>query len=266
MLLLDLRDGTSIAITDHDKPLDFDIGDGVETYDASTGISMSNLSLSCGLDADNFEVTGPISDLVTLDAILGGRFNRAVARRFQVNWSDLTQGAIKLLKGKVTEPRVEGGSFTMEVRSDVDFLNQTVGRVITNQCDSDYANGTTCQAIATSIVGTVTAVTDALRFTVSFAGAYADDLFNKGTVEALTGALAGTLKVEIEDWTAAGAITLFAPLVEAPAIGDTFTIKDGCGKSRADCMAHNAIQYFRGYPEVPGTDQVLRSPIPGEEA
>ncbi len=36
MLLLDLIDGTTLGVTDHDKPLDFDIGDGVVTYRAAS--------------------------------------------------------------------------------------------------------------------------------------------------------------------------------------------------------------------------------------
>jgi hypothetical protein len=102
-----------------------------------------------------------------------------------------------------------------------------------------------------------------MRFTVSFTGTYADDFFNKGVVIGLTGANEGTT-VEIYDWTAAGAIVLFAPLADAPEIGDTFTVRDGCGKSRADCMAHDAIEWFRGFPEVPGSDQVLKPAIPGQ--
>jgi uncharacterized phage protein (TIGR02218 family) len=257
MLLLDLVDGTAIGVTDHDKPIDYDIGGGTVTYDAGTGILTSNVSLSASLDADNYEVTGPISDIVTLDAVVGGRFNRARARLFEINWKDLTQGAIKVLAGNVAEARVEGGKFTFEIRGDTDRYNQTVGRLITDSCDADFADGIRCFATATEIVGTVTAVTDAMRFTVSFTGTYADDLFNKGTVEFLTGALAGTRKIEIEDWTAAGAITLFVPAVEAPAIGDTMTIRNGCGKSRQDCVAHNAIEWFRGYPEVPGRKAMM---------
>jgi uncharacterized phage protein (TIGR02218 family) len=263
MLLLDLKDGTSIGITDHDKDIDFDIGDGIVTYGSGTGILASNVAMSCGLDADNYEVTGPIADIVTLDAIVGGRFNRARVRLFEVNWKQLSAGAIKLLAGNVTEARVEGGKFVLEIRSDVDRYNQTVGRVITDQCDADFADQIQCFATATEIVGTVTAVTDAMRFTVSFSGSYANDFFNKGTVEFLTGDLAGTDKIEIEDWTSAGAITLFAPAVESPAIGDTMTIRDGCGKSRADCIAHNAIEWFRGYPEVPGR-RALMPAIPGQ--
>jgi uncharacterized phage protein (TIGR02218 family) len=270
MLLLDLQDGTSIGITDHDKSIDFDIGDGTVTYDAGTGILASNVALSCGLDADNYEVTGPISEVVTLDAIIGGRFNRARTRLFEVNWKELSAGAAKILSGSVSEARVEGGKFVLEIRSDMDRYNQTVGRVITDQCDADFADGVQCFATATEIVGTVTAVTDAMRFTVSFAGSYVDDYFNKGTVQGLTGALAGTNKVEIEDWTSAGVITLFAPLVEAPAIGDTLTVRQGCfdpatgqTKSRLACMHFGQILNFRGYPEVPGR-RALMPAIPGQ--
>jgi uncharacterized phage protein (TIGR02218 family) len=263
MLRLDLRDGTSIGITDHDKDIAFDLGDGEITYDSGTGILASDIALSCGLDADNYEVSGPIGDVVTLAAVLGGRFDRATARLFQVNWKDTTQGALKLMRGSVSEARVEGGKFIFEIRSDVDRLNQTVGRTLTNGCDADFADQVRCFATATEIEGTVTAVTDAMRFTVSFAGSYANDLFNKGTVIGLTGANAGTV-VEIYDWTAAGVVTLFAPLAAAPEIGDTFTVRDGCGKSRADCMAHNAIVWFRGFPEVPGSEQVMKPAIPGQ--
>src|SRR5574338_538479 len=138
MLLLDLVDGTSVGITDHSNDLDYDIGDGTVTYDSGTGIIASDVPLSCGLDADNYEVTGPLGDTVTLDGILGGRFNRARARLFQVNWKNTTLGAIKMLAGYVANARVKGGEFVLEIRSDMDFYNQTVGRVIENQCSADF--------------------------------------------------------------------------------------------------------------------------------
>jgi uncharacterized phage protein (TIGR02218 family) len=272
MLLFDFKDGTRVAITANSRDLVFDVGDGDETYSANTGILPSNISTSCGLDADNYEVTGPITNTAPYrrEDFLGGRWNRARARLFEVNWKERTAGPLKLLAGNVTEARVEGGKFVLEIRSDVDRYNQTVGRVITDQCDADFADQVQCFATATEIVGTVTAVTDGMRFTVSFSGSYADDFFNKGTVEFLTGNLAGTNKIEIEDWTSAGVITLFSPLVEAPAIGDTLTIRQGCfdpatgqTKSRLACMHFGQILNFRGYPEVPGR-RALMPAIPGQ--
>jgi uncharacterized phage protein (TIGR02218 family) len=270
MLLLDLQDGSRIGITDHDKDLSFDVGDGLVTYNSGTGILISNVALSCGLEADNFEVKGPIADIVTREGVIGGRFNRARARLFEVNWKDLTQGYIPILAGNVSEARVEGGQFVMEIRADVDRFNQTVGRVITDQCDADFGDGIRCHATPVSIIGTVTAATDGMGFTVSFTGSYADTFFNKGTVQFLTGALAGTAKVEIQSWTAAGVIQLFVPVASIPAIGDTCTIRQGCydpatgqSKSRAACMTFGQILHFRGYPEVPGR-KALMPAIPGQ--
>lgn len=263
MLLLELVDGSQIGITDCTRDLAYDLGDGEVAYSSKTGIFTSNVSQSVGLDANNYEVTGPIGDLVTLDAVLGGRFNRARARLFQVNWKDLSAGAIKVMAGTVSEARVEGGKFVLEIRDDFDFFNQTVGRLITNNCDADFGDAR-CTATPVTVVGTVISVTDSMHLTVGYSGSYADDFFNKGTLVPLTGVLAGTLPVEIEDWATGGAITLFAPLVDLPAIGDTFTVRQGCGKARQDCMDRNNIEFFRGYPEVPGTDQVLRTAVPGQ--
>jgi len=270
MLLLDCRDGSHLGITDHNHDLAFDIGDGVVTYKCRTGVIASDVSMSASLDTDNYEITGPIGEDVTLAQVIGGKFDRARARMFQVNWTNLQYGAIKLLAGNVASARVEGGKFILEIRSDMDRFNQTVGRVLANNCDADFGDAR-CGATVTSVVGTVTAVTDAMRFTVSFTGLYADNFFNLGTVSPLTGANAGGLPVEIVDWSAAGAVELFTPLVAIPAIGDTFTIKNGCSKARKSddpsvptCLTYNNVVNFRGFPEIPGSDQVLRAAIPGE--
>lgn len=264
MLLLELNDGTIIGVTDHDEDLEFDIGDGLETYQSGTGILTSDVAMSASLDADNYEVRGPLTDdVITLEGVMGGRLNRARARLFQVNWKSLADGALKLLAGSVSEARVENGEFVLSVRSDMDKYNQPVGRLITNNCDADYGDAR-CGATPETVTGTVTSVIDAMRFTVSYTGSFADDFFNKGLVFPLTGDLAGTQPVEIEDWTVGGAIVTFTPLVEAPGVGDTFTVQRGCPKSRADCMARNNIINFRGYPELPGSDQILRVTIPGQ--
>lgn len=264
MLLIDLTDGTTIGATDHNRDIEYDIGDGVVTYSAKTGITTSDIALSASLEADNFEVTGPITedDPYTLDAFLGGRWDRARARMFQVNWKSPSSGAIKLLAGNVSEARVEGGKFILSIRSEMDRYNQVVGRLITNNCDADFGDER-CKATPVTVEGTVTAASSPMLLSVSYPGTYADDFYNKGTVIGLTGANAGVVR-EIFDWSEAGAIELFAGLPSTPEVGDTFTVRQGCGKSRADCMARNNIVNFRGYPEVPGSDQVLRTAIPGQ--
>jgi uncharacterized phage protein (TIGR02218 family) len=273
MLLMVLRDGTAIGVTDHDRDIAYDLteaGVGEVTYESGTGILRSDIVLMAGLDADNVEFEGPIGDTVSLEAVLGGRFNRARIWLFEVNWKAPSDGAIKMLAGNITDARPEGGKFIFEVRSDFDRYNQIVGELITNSCKADFGDAR-CGVTPESITGTVTSVTDALNFVVSFAGSYADGYFHLGEVVPLTGANAGGLPVEVFAWYATGQVMLFAPFASEPAIGDTFTIKRGCSKLRKSddasiptCLTYNNVINFRGYPEVPGSDKVLKATIPGQ--
>lgn len=276
MLRLALNDGGIITVTDHDRSLTFDIGDGDEVYSPRTGIMPSDLSLSVGFDTDDVEVTGPLVETATEDwhvtkaMVLGGRLDDAVAHFFQVNWKSLGSGAIKLLKGRVVLAEVQGDTFKLTINSETAKFSQEVGRVITPYCENDYGVGR-CDRTRVEIAGTVTGVTSDRQFTVSFIGAYADNFFNKGTVVFTSGALAGGRPVEISDWSAAGAIVLWTELAAAPEIGDTLDIRQGCyvlatgaSKIREACMALGGDALpFIGFPDVPGTDQVLRYPNPG---
>lgn len=266
MLRLDLADGTSIGVTTHDRPLLFDLGDGAILYNPDTGILPSSVSLSEGFDTDNYEVTGPIGDTVTLDAVAGGRFNRARARLFEVNWKSLGSGAIKFLAGNIGGASVDSGKFVFQIRGDLDKFNQTIGRTLSPYCTADLGDAQ-CQATFVTIAATVTAVADAMRFTVSFTGTHANDYFNAGKVLFTSGALDGTAAVEVFDWSAAGAVTLFMPLADVPQIGDTLNISQGCPKTRAACRdTFDNIENNRSFPEVPGSDQVLKAQIPGDAA
>lgn len=266
MLRIDLVDGTSIALTDHDQTLSFNLGDGAVDYEPDTGILPSDLSLSAGFDADDMEVTGPIGDVVTRAAVIGGRFDDAVVRYFFVNWSDLTQGAAKLVKGRIVLAEVEGGRFKFTMHSEVSKFSQSIGLVITAYCRHDFGDAQ-CQAVPETLAATITAVTDELGFAVSYTGTYASDFWNRGTVSFDTGTLAGIRPVEIFDFTSggagAGSLVLLAPLPEAPQVGDTLTLTQGCERIRTACMAFNNIANFGGFPDVPGSDQVLRYPNPG---
>jgi uncharacterized phage protein (TIGR02218 family) len=273
-LRLDLVDGTSLGITDHDRALSFDLGDGAIDYSPNTGILPSDLDLSAGFEADDIEVTGPItsSGLTTRTQILGGRFDEATARLFQVNWKSLGSGAIKLLKGYVANAEADESSFRLTIHSEVSRFAQQRGRVISAYCDADFGDAR-CGMTPDTLAATVTGVTDERQFAISFAGTESNDYFNRGTVQFTSGALNGTRPVEIFDFTGgvnAGSIVLWMPLPEAPQVGDTLTLTQGCydlatntSKTRAACMAFDNIENFRGFPDVPGTDQVLRYPNPG---
>lgn len=276
MLRLNLVDGSTIAVTDHDRPLTFDLGDGDEIYSPRTGILPSDLSLSAGFDADDIEVTGPLVDAateawhVTQEMVLGGRLDDAVAWFFQVNWASLASGPVRLLKGKVFLAEVEGSRFKLTIQSEISRFSQEIGRTITGYCDADFGDARCGYSPIVDAVE-VTAVTDARSFTVTNPNARVDDFFNRGTVQMTSGDLNGTRPVEIFDWTVGGVVTLWTDLAEPPQVGDTLNIRQGCydpatgqSKTRGACMTFDNIVNFRGFPDVPGTDQVLRYPNPAE--
>jgi uncharacterized phage protein (TIGR02218 family) len=271
-VLLDLRDGTSLGITDHDIDLTVNLGDSPSIlFRADVGAIPSAASLSIGMDSDTFEVTGPLGSVVTRAAVKGGRYLRARARLFDVNWSDTTQIA-RLMAGKVAEARIDGGRFVFTVRSAVDAYNQTIGRALSPQCSNEFGVNdlphSRCQAVPTVYEAQVTAVTDDLRFQVAWtsspAPTAAADVRN-GKVTFTSGDLAGTLPVEVFNLSGSPLddIEVYHPLAEVPEVGDLLTVEEGCDKLRATCKLKGQILQFSGFPDLTGTDAYVKFPNPG---
>lgn len=260
LLRLDLKDGTSIGLTNHDQDLTVSHVGGSLTYQAKTGIFPSDIVLSAGLDADNCEISGPIGATVTLAALLGGRFNRATGRLFLVNWKSPATGYIPVLKAYVSDVTIEGRTFTLEFRSDADRFNQVIGELVTPYCKGTHE--TCCVQIADETVTTVAGVVDEFHITV--AATIDPDDFAYGKLWFTDGGLAGTVPMDIVGGTGS-TLELFAPLVDTPEIGDAMVIKEGCDRTRAMCRDrfNNCINR-RACDDAPGTDQVLRYPVPGE--
>jgi hypothetical protein len=62
---------------------------------------------------------------------------------------------------------------------------------------------------------------------------------------------------------ATGAVELLAPLAALPVIGDTLNLYRGCSKLRKSamprlptCLGYSNVARFRGWPDVPGSDDI----------
>lgn len=268
MLRIEMGDGTVLGFTDHDQDIVYDLlGDGDETYEAGRGVLVSDIVLRAGLDADNFEATGPLSDDVTLAGLLGARFKDARCWLFEVDWSDLSAGHIPWMGGHIGDARPRGSEFMFDIRNLFERLQQMVGRAMINTCDADHTLpiDPRCGRTPETDTATVVSAVDGMQMTVTLAtGGWADGYFNKGEVLGLTGGNAGA-KLKIEDYDSGSlVIKLFGFLPVVPEAGDTFTLIRGCGKLRVDCMARANMINFRGEPDSPGDDQLRRAPIPGQ--
>lgn len=266
------RDGTRARFTTWNRPVNLDLGLGAGSESCSESMTLSALTLAEGFEASSFEVTGKLSGQITRAAVLGGRWHGA---RAWLAWvSPGTAGMAPLLAGKVAENRIEHGRFVFEIRSAADQLNQTIGRVLSPYCDADFGD-VRCGVVRTAYPATVTAVAAAgeglFRFTTSLGGVHPNDFFNLGEALFTTGPLAGIAPVEVFKSTgASGVVELYAPLPQAPGVGNAVTLYRGCSKLMVSadaalptCRSWANGPRFRGFPDVPGSDHYLKVSPPG---
>ena len=264
-LIVAARDGTRLGFTtlDQVQAVDLMLGAGEEV--CSRGMMLSSLVLAAGLDASHFEVSGPLGPAITEAQVLGGKWTDAQAWLVQV--SPNASGFAPLLAGKVREAHAEDLRWRFEVRGHADALNQELGKVRSPYCDAELGDAR-CGFALVPVAATVTAVVDAMRFSVGYLGTFADDHFNLGSIAFTSGALDGVESKNLFDFTSgganAGSLVLWDPLPQAPQVGDTLELKVGCPKTRLACIDfHGDARPFRGLPDQPGSEQLLRYPAPG---
>lgn len=251
------RDGQIFTYTDHPAPITFE---GF-TYLASSAYNASTIESSSALNVDNLEISGAIDSATITEAdLLAGKWDFAEVRIFEVNYSDLTQGALKLRRGWLGEVRTAGIGFTAELRGMLQAVQQNIGRIVSTRCDARVGD-TRCKInLATftdgRVNGTVTAVTDNRQFTAS-ALTQATSWFDEGVLTWTAGLNAG-LDKEIRTFTSGGAFALHNAMPFAVQVGDTFTVEVGCDGSLAACRDKFAnVINRRAFDFLPGLNTLM---------
>jgi uncharacterized phage protein (TIGR02218 family) len=250
---------------------DFDLLiDGV-TYSANTGIDRTAIKSTAGLQVDNLEVKGFLdSAQMTESDLRAGMWDHATVRIFEVNRNDLTMGAMKQSRGWMGEvATTDDFTFNAELRSMFAALNATVGEPYSPGCAARVGDARCGKDMTDyTVPATVFVVTDNREFTTDLAsttvrltptttGAPPTGYFDGGLLTWLTGANTGR-GVEVK-YYAAGSLELQLPMFDNVVAGDTFSIESGCLKDRLTCFTKfGNVARFRGHPDLPGTDKVLR--------
>jgi uncharacterized phage protein (TIGR02218 family) len=251
------RDGLVQGFTDHVRDLEVD---GV-TYKAASGYTRTAIRSTADLAVDNLDVESVFADDgITEQDLRTGKYDFAEIRMFLVNYEDLGQGILKLRRGWLGEVTIRDGMYVAELRGMTQKLQMTVGEVYAPDCAADLGDVRCGVNLATlEESGTVATVTSATAFETSLA--QATGWYDGGELTWTSGANAGQT-VAVRSWdVGTSKLTLFLPAFYAIQAGDAFTIRPGCDKTFATCQAKfdNAIN-FRGFPHVPGNDQVFRYP------
>ena len=251
------RDGVILGFTDHIRDLEID--DVI--YRAASGYTRTAIRSTADIAVDNLDVESVFSDDGITEAELhASRYDFAEIRMFLVNYQDLSQGILKLRRGWLGEVSIRDGMYVAELRGMAQKLQMTVADVYTPDCSADLVDarcGIDLAALEES--SSVSSVTSDTSIETTLA--QATGWYDGGELTWTAGANADQT-VAVRHWDAdAGTLTLFLPTLYAVQTGDAFIIRPGCDKSFATCMAKydNAIN-FRGFPHVPGNDQILRYP------
>lgn len=131
-------DGVAFYFTDLDSDL---LVDG-NTYKASLGLRASAVANNAGLDVDNLDVDGFFDDdSLTEQDLRAGLFDYAEIKVFLVNWSDLTQGILKIRRGRIGEVIfTQHGFFKAELRGLTQALQQKIGELYAPECRADLGD------------------------------------------------------------------------------------------------------------------------------
>lgn len=285
-----VRSGYSvIGLTDLDRDVVYDDGDGEVTYLAPVGFVASTIVSSADFAVDNAETRSlfPEYDIPQISEadINAGAYDYAKFRLSLVNYEDLSMGAVRIMTGTLGEMKtVDGLSFLGELRSLFQQFRQSIVERDSLTCRATFGSqaldfvassnsGTPklerfpcgIDAEALWVNGTVTnvGVESDIAFEDSGLSGESSDGFAPGIVEWLTGSNAGR-QYEVSQFEA-GVVTLAFPTAFTIEIGDTFKIRPDCTKQwsgHLSCEHYNNRLNFRGEPFIPVGDAGSTS-VPG---
>lgn len=256
-----LKSGQVLRYTDHDRDLTVA---GNLFSSATAPFSASSVSSSAGLNVDNLEceVAGlPASERAAIDA---GVYDGATVLFEEVDWSNPAGGTRIVKTGELGNISYSSAPDGGAVRLKIEFLSlaqklaRQMHQVTSPTCRAALGDARCKVNLAPlTYTGSVTAVASRSAFTDS-ALASAAGTHTFGLVTWLTGANAG-LQSEVKSHAAGGVLTLQTAAPYAVAVGDAYSVIPGCDKTRTTCVnRYNNMVNFRGEPDIPGADAILR--------
>ncbi len=297
---IERTDGVILRSTEHDRDLSVSVGspdafDLTGTYDAIHGFTGSNVSTKSDLSVSNLDLSGGLQSSFAFNGITGddleaGLFDKAKYCIFQVMWDAPSDGVIIHSRGTLGDLKRDSDTrWRCELRSLTQALSQVQGRSYGVLCDANLGDARCGVNLADfTFTGVVDVVTSARVFTALVdvgSPTPADAFFQYGLLTFTSGLNNGFAR-EVAS-ASLSSIELFEAFPYAPADGDTFEISAGCNKEHniavidgqteppsvdngritGDCeVKFGNGPNFRGFPNKPGPDTVLRLRTPSAKS
>jgi hypothetical protein len=148
--------GSVITVTEHDFDLTVDVGFGAETFSAFLGMTRSEIDMTADMSSDDLKIEGFLhANGITENDVRAGVYDDADVRVGYFIWDNLAAGPLKMYRGTVGKVTTRSG-FAAEIKSLIDAAGQTVNRLTTRFCDTEFMN----QGPTLPFCGVVEAPTD----------------------------------------------------------------------------------------------------------
>ncbi|PCJ29605.1 MAG: beta tubulin [Rickettsiales bacterium] len=254
---IERTDGLVLGFTDHDRPL---MIDGVK-YDSIAGFTPTNVESGSDMAVDNLDLAGQTfpSKITEID-LLAGKYDFAKLEVFLVNYNKPNTGKLIQKRGLLGEVTIKKQLFYAEVRGLTQFLSQTMCESYSPHCRATLGDARckfnldqgeyTVRAAITEIINNQTFRASILN--------HENEWFKDGYLIWESGNNIAT-KMEVKEF-ANHMVTLALPMPFAMHESDEFSIIAGCNKSSNCCkQKFNNIINFRGEPDLPGIDKLMRT-------
>lgn len=258
-VLVTRSDGVEQGFTSYQSDL---VIDGV-TYERNSNLDVSAVSSKINTGVSNFNVFGAVqTDTITAEDLLAGLYDGASIETFVVHGPDTSLGSFTIHKGFFGEVQFGEDTHSVEVVGLSSKYKQRPLRTVLPACDvAEFGDSRCAFNIATRThTADVFSVTTRKLFHVTGLGSLGAGYFDHGTVEFNDGANAG-LKLEIKQSLDAGShmeIQTQLPFPYDIQAGDEVEVIGGCDRRFETCVANNNAENFRGYPHLPGLNQILK--------
>ncbi|MCX7067339.1 MAG: DUF2163 domain-containing protein [Methylococcales bacterium] len=229
----------------------------------TTRIERSDINISSGLSVDECKVTlhcyqDSVIGLLSMPnfALIGGFDNAHIKIELAVmpTYNDTTAGAIHLFEGLVSDVVMDLSLVELTVSSDSVRLNVQIPRLIYQPTCSHTLFDSHCGLSKAAFTVSRTVIDSISTGEISFADATTLGIYALGRIIFTSGANAG-LSRTVKVHSGSLGVAVILPLYPFPFIataGDTFTISQGCDKSRALCTSRfNNASQFLGFEYMP---------------
>ena len=248
------KTGQIIRLTQYPRDLTMSNGN---VYKSTVGYEFTGYSATDGFSPSSIDFEG-IAGFAGIgrDQIISGVYDNARCKMFATSWINPVEDYEPILASILGKATMQDDRYKIEEMSLIDALNQSVGGSYTSVCQKTFGSTVYagCKKTPVVVTGTITTVVSQTVFSDTSRGQVAD-FFTEGTIKFTSGLNAGLKPIEIKAYGLNGAITVHEPFYYKVAVGDAYSMTEGCQKRLQDCKAKNNILNFGGFSYIPTTSQ-----------